>query len=113
MREKPRVFLIKDPSKFRSFDSVSFIRRGPTTTRSVLHYLKMKRGMPATSLQVRDMFPKFFRTPVDARRILETLEKRGFAETVYHGAWRITQQGAEAVYLLARRDQEKHVDAFD
>ena len=95
------------------FEPVSFIRRGPTTTKSVLHYLRMKRGVPVSALNTRDMFPKFFRTPADAKRILETLEGRGFAKQVYKEAWVITAQGQEAVGLLAQRDRLLHCDAND
>lgn len=113
MQMQKRKFLIADPSKHKEYAPVSFMKRGPSTTRSVLQYLKMKRGIPVTALQVRHMFPTFFKGPVEAKRILKTLERRGFAQQVYDGAWRITESGISAVYLLAQRDKPRHIDAED
>ena len=113
MKQLLKNFAIKDPSKHEMFEPVSFIRRGSTTTKSVLHYLKMKRGVPVSARNTRDMFPKFFRTPVDAKRILSTLERRGFAKQTYKEAWVITAQGQVAVGLLAQRDRLIHLDALD
>jgi hypothetical protein len=113
MKQLLKNFAIKDPSRYEMFEPVSFIRRGSTTTKSVLHYLKMKRGVPVSALNTRDMFPKFFGAPVDAKRILATLERRGFAKQAYKEAWVITAQGQEAVGLLAQRDRLLHCDAND
>jgi len=103
-------YIILHPNKLPHFKPVRFMKRGPSTTRSVLHYLKMKRGMPATAKQTKDLFPAFFKGPADAARILRTLERRGFAETVYPGAWRITNAGLQAVDLLAQRDKRDYVE---
>lgn len=108
-KRRPR-YVIAKPNRIAHFKPVSFIKRGSTTTRSVLNYLKMKRGVPATAKQVRDVFYPFFKRPSDSARILKTLERRGFAETVYPGAWRITSKGLEAVSLLAQRDKRQHAD---
>jgi hypothetical protein len=113
MKQQQENFAIKDPSKYTMFKPVSFIKRGVTSTRCVLHYLKMKRGTPASALQVREMFPKRFKGPVEAGRILKTLESRGFAKSAYPGAWIITPRGIEAIGLLAQRDKLKHADALD
>lgn len=98
-------YMIQKPNRIPHFKPVAFIKRGSTSTRSVLNYLKMKRGVPATAKEVKDVFYPFFKGPHDAARTLRTLERRGFAETVYPGAWRITPQGIGAVGLLAQRDK--------
>ena len=108
MKRIKRTYLVKDPSKYEAYKCISFIKRGSSTTQSVLQYLKMMRGKPVTALQTRRMFPAFFKGPVEAGRILKTLERRGFAELVYPGAWRITPFGDNAVYLLAQRDKLKY-----
>jgi hypothetical protein len=112
MKQLLKNFAIKDPSKHEMFEPISFIRRGSSTTKSVLYYLKMKRGVPVSALNTRDMFPKFFGAPVDAKRILGTLERRGFAKQVYSEAWVITAQGQAAINLIAQRDRLLHCDAF-
>lgn len=103
-------YVISKPDNFPEFRPVGFIKRGHSPTRSVLRYLKMKRGTPITAQQVKDIFPVFFRKPSDASRILKTLERRDFAECAYEGAWRITGNGINAIHLLARRDTEKRSD---
>jgi hypothetical protein len=110
MTQSHRKFVIEEPSKMPEFKPISFMRRGHSTTRSVLYYLKMKRGMPLTVKQVIELFPRFFKHPYQAGRILKTLERRGFAESVYPGAWRITAMGLKAVDLLAQRDKNKFVE---
>lgn len=104
---------IADPSRDKRFAPVSFMKRGNSTTSSVLRYLKMKRGVPATARQVYNVFPGFFRKPSDAAKIIRTLEKRGFCESVYDGAWRITKSGVAAVYLMCRRDRLKYREDMD
>lgn len=113
MKQSVKNFAIKNPSQYEMFESVSFIRRGSTTTKSVLHYLRMKRGVPVSALNTKAMFPKFFRVPADAKRTLETLERRGFAEQAYKEAWVITPKGLEAVGLLAQRDRLLQHNATD
>lgn len=108
-----RVYVISDPSRWKEYSSISFMKRGSSSTRSVLCYLKMMRGKPVTALQTRQMFPAFFKGPVDAGRILKTLTKRGFAQEVYEGAWRITPVGENAIYLLAARDKLKYAISDD
>jgi hypothetical protein len=73
----------------------------------------MKRGMPATAKQTKDLFPAFFKGPSDAARILTTLERRGFAESAYPGAWRITPSGLQAIDLLAQRDKRDFAELDD
>lgn len=109
-KRRPPKYYIAKPNDIPHFKPVAFIRRGSTPTRSVLNYLKMKRGVPATAKQVKDVFYPFFKGPVEAGRILKTLERRGFAESVYPGAWRITPSGIGAVSLLAQRDKRRHSD---
>ncbi len=106
-------YIISKPNRLPHFKPVVFIKRGSTPTKSVLHYLKMKRGVPATAKQTKDMFPRFFKGPSDAARILRTLERRGFAESVYDGAWRITSNGLQAVDLLAQRDKRDFAELED
>lgn len=110
MTKSSSGYIISKPNRMPHFKPVVFIKRGSTPTKSVLHYLKMKRGMPASAKQTKDMFPRFFKGPSDAARILRTLERRGFAESVYMGAWRITSNGLQAVDLLAQRDKKRHCD---
>ena len=108
-----RVYVISDPSRWKEYSSISFMKRGSSSTRSVLCYLKMMRGKPVTATQTRKMFPAFFKGPSDAARILKTLTKRGFAQEVYEGAWRITPVGENAIYLLAARDKLKYAISDD
>lgn len=105
-------YAIENPSKYKMFESVSFIRRGTTTTRSVMHYLKMKRGVPSSAVQVKCVFPRSFRSPVAAKNILKTLEGRGFAKQTYYEAWVITPMGIEAVALLAQRDRQLYCESL-
>jgi hypothetical protein len=69
--------------------------------------------MPTTAKQAKDMFPRFFKGPSESARILRTLERRGFAESVYEGAWRITSNGIQAVDLLAQRDKRDFAELED
>lgn len=100
-------YAILDTSRDPKFAPVSFMRRGNSTTYSVLRYLKMKRDVPSTTKQIVAVFPKFFVHPSDAGKIIRTLKKHGFCETVYEGAWRITPAGVAAVYLMSQRDRLK------
>ena len=104
---RPRYmrYAIKDISRSPRFAPVSFMKRGNSTTYSVLRYLKMKRNVPSTTRQIVAVFPKFFVHPSDAGKIVRTLKKHGFCETVYEGAWRITPAGVAAVYLMSQRDR--------
>lgn len=111
---KPKwKYAISDPSRDKRFTPVSFMKRGNSSTLSVLRYLKMKRGVPATARQVYEVFPSFFRKPSDAARTIRTLEKRGFCESVYDGAWRVTESGVAAVYLMSQRDRLKYLEEMD
>lgn len=110
MASPKKMYIISKPNKIAEFKPVSFMRRGHSPTRSVLHFLKMKRGVPVTARATKEMFPRFFGGPVDASRILKTLERRGFAQSAYEGSWRITASGLHAINLLAQRDKRKHCD---
>ena len=103
------AFEIPNPSKVDKFKHLSFIRRGTSSTRSVLYYLKMRRGRKVSSQQVAGMFPSFFRRPSDAVRILNTLAKNGLASVDEDSMWAITELGYRSVYLLGERDRMKYV----
>lgn len=109
MTKLKQCYEIAEPNKIPKYASITFIKRGSSTTRSILCFLKMRRGRPATAKQIKDVFFPFFNGPADVARLLDTLERRGFVELVYPGAWRITKDGIQAIYLLARRD--KHIFA--
>jgi hypothetical protein len=96
-------YLIEKPEKHPEFKHLSFIRRGATTTKSTLYYIKMKKK-PVTSKQIATMFPKFYRKPSDAANVCSTLEKHGLVTKVYDNCWQITPFGVRTCFLLGKRD---------
>ena len=102
-RTSPDYYHIEKPGDYPEFKHLSFIRRGATTTKSTLYYMKMKKS-PVTSKQLMTMFPKFFRRPSDAADICSTLEKHGLVAKVYDNCWQITPFGVKSCYTLGKRD---------
>ena len=96
-------YLIEKPEKHPEFKHLSFIRRGATTTKSTLYYIKMKKS-PVTSKQIATMFPKFNRKPSDAANVCSTLEKHGLVTKVYDNSWQITPFGVRTCFVLGKRD---------
>jgi hypothetical protein len=98
-----RTYQIDKPEKHPEFRYLSFIKRGTSSTKQTLYYLKMKKT-PVTAKQISDMFPHFYRKPSDAARVVETLKKHGLVQEVYANCWRISPLGKQACYVLGKRD---------
>lgn len=104
-------FKIKDIAGLKEYESVAFIKRGTTLTRSILAYAQMKRK-PIAPVSIVRMFGTRCRKPSDARDIMKTLEGRGMMRRVDADTWEITQFGREALVLLGRRDAENAGGSF-
>ena len=98
-----RIYQIENPNKYPKFKYLSFIKRGTSSTKSTLGYMKMKK-VPVTTQQIAAMFPNFFRTAGDASRIVHTLERHGLASKTIDNHWVITPLGISSCYTLGARD---------
>lgn len=98
-----RIYQIENPNKHPKFAYLSFIKRGISSTKSTLGYMKMKK-VPVTTQQIAAMFPNFFRTAGDASRIVHTLERHGLASKTIDNHWVITPLGISSCYALGSRD---------
>ena len=98
-----RIYQIENPNKHPKFAHLSFIKRGTSSTKSMLAYMKMKK-VPVTTQQIAAMFPNFFRTAGDASRIVHKLERHGLASKTIDNHWVITPLGESSCYALGSRD---------
>jgi hypothetical protein len=103
MKTIEHIYKIPKPEKYPEFKYLSFIRRGPSSTKQALYFIKMKKS-PVTSRQIADVFPNYFRKPSDVTRVVKTLEKRGLVQEVSQDCWRITDLGYKSCYVLGKRD---------
>lgn len=98
-----KIYQIENPNKHHKFKYLSFIKRGVSSTRSTLYYMKMKNA-PVTTQQITAMFPNFYRRASDVLRILCTLEKHGLVDKTDDSHWAITPLGKSSCRTLGARD---------
>ena len=103
MRTIEHIYKIPKPEKYPEFKYLSFIRRGPSSTKQALYFIKMKKS-PVEAWQIAKIFPHYFRKPSDVVRVVKTLEKHGLVRNVRKDCWRITDLGFQSCYVLGKRD---------
>jgi|LauGreDrversion4_2_1035121.scaffolds.fasta_scaffold08105_12 ribosomal protein S19E (S16A) len=77
-----------------------FSKNGISDT--TLKYAQMRRGKPATPNMVVALAPKRFKSPYEARRCFQTLERLGLVSRVGDDSWAITPKGSEYLRLTAK-----------